>query len=186
MAAKTAVPVGAIPIVYAVTYQLCDAASPVTCTTSIATITISPPTLVAAADSATVLFRWYRNGADQRYLPRSRPGDDHRCCGDHHQSAGLTGLAVNGAGAIVVPSAANAPEPLAWCIRFVPSLLPPRSSATLTLTISTPILAAAADAAPIPFGGGRSRVFANDTISGSPASSANVVVTIQNAAGMTG
>ncbi len=182
------VPAATAPGVYVATYQLCDAASPATCTTSTATITISPPAVVAAGDTATVAF----SGGTAVVLTNdtfqgAAPASTTDVVVTITNPAGLSGLSVNGAGAIVVPSGSNAPGTFGVVYQICAVVAPATcSSATLSLTISAPVLVAAADAAPVPFSGGSVAVLVNDTISGSPATSANVVVTIQNAAGMTG
>lgn len=182
------VPTTALPGIYGVTYQICNIAMPASCASAVATITISAPTVAAAADAATIAF----GGGNVNVLAndsfQAGVATTTNVAVTITNAAGMTGLTVNGAGAIVVPAGTNAPAayPVVYqiCAIVSPAVC---SSATATITISAPVITATTDPSQtIPLGGGTVTVITNDLIGGIPATPANSLVTITAPGGLAG
>ena len=182
-AAQIVVPPAA-PGSYAIAYRLCNAAAPTICAQTTLSLTVALPVLVANADTvalptaggtATVLGNDTIDGI---------AATSSNVVTTITASGGLTGLTVNGAGAIVVPANAAGSYTIGYriCAVLAPTTCA-NSTATLTLA---PVLVAANDSASLATSGGVVTVLGNDTVDGVTATTATVVVTILTTGGLAG
>jgi hypothetical protein len=172
------------PGAYSITYQLCNAAATTVCAAAVLSLTVSTPVLVANADSASLPA----TGGTVAVLANDTIDGVAATAGNVtvtiQNAGGLTGLTVNGAGAVVVPANPGGTYPVTYRICAVSS---PTTcvNGTATVTVASTIVAVN-DTATLPGAGGTVPVLANDTLNGLPATTSNVAVTVVSNGGLTG
>ncbi len=166
---------------YTMQYRACAVSAPATCATGNITLAISPPTVLANADTFTIPDAGGVLNVLANDVVAGVAANSANAITTVVSAVGLTGLTVNANGAIVVPAAAGGQYTVTYRICAVSA---PASCATGTVTVNVSVTALTFklidDFVTANATGATFNVLTNDLLAGRAIAAANVVLSIVN------